>query len=132
MVIIVVMVSVNIFIEWIQMKDNDHIFFYCFPFLDELVQCALDDDAYQKYFPGIGSEILLEQLKKFVQDPNNRPEKDGIVNGTLYKKENGRQIESTRRYYLVKEENLNEFNLYVKITKGRNLGKCHYFIKCLG
>lgn len=124
------MVSVHIFIEWIQMKDNDHIF-YRSPFLDELVQAALNDDAYQKYFPGITSEVLLEQLKKFVQDPNNRPEKDGIINGTLYKKENGRQIDSTRRYYLVKEENLNEFNLYVKITKGRNLGTCHYFFKSI-
>jgi hypothetical protein len=131
MVIITVMVSVNIFIEWIQMKDNDHIFFYCFPFLDELVQAALNDDAYQKYFPGIASEVLLEQLKNFVQDPTNRPENDGIANGILFKKENGRQIDSTRQYYLVKEKNLNEFNLYVKITKGRNLGTCHYFIKCL-
>ncbi|CAF4802321.1 unnamed protein product [Rotaria magnacalcarata] len=89
---------------------------------DELVQAALNDDAYQKYFPGIASEVLLEQLKNFVQDPTNRPEKDGIANGILFKKENGRQIDSTRRYYLVKEKNLNEFNLYVKITKGRNLG----------
>ncbi|CAF2991127.1 unnamed protein product [Rotaria socialis] len=56
---------------------------------DELVQAALNDDAYQKYFPGIASEVLLEQLKKFVQDPNNRPERDGIINGTSYKKENG-------------------------------------------
>ncbi|CAF5112444.1 unnamed protein product, partial [Rotaria sp. Silwood1] len=48
--------------------------------------------------------------------------KDGVHNETLYKKENGRQIDPTRRYYLVKEKNLDEFNLYVKITKGRNLG----------
>ena len=83
----------------------------------------MNDDAYEKYFPGIASEVLLENLKKFVQDPKNHPTNDGITNGTLYKKENGKQIDSTRRYYLVKEENLNEFNLYVKITKGRNLGK---------
>ncbi|CAF2106431.1 unnamed protein product, partial [Rotaria magnacalcarata] len=93
-----------------------------YQYIDELVQAALNDDAYQKYFPGIASEVLLEQLKNFVQDPTNRPEKDGIANGILFKKENGRQIDSTRRYYLVKEKNLNEFNLYVKITKGRNLG----------
>ncbi|CAF4710038.1 unnamed protein product, partial [Rotaria sp. Silwood2] len=30
-------------------------------------------------------------------------------------------MDSTRRYYLVKEKNLDEFNLYVKITKGHNL-----------
>ncbi|CAF4117369.1 unnamed protein product, partial [Rotaria sp. Silwood1] len=71
---------------------------------DELVQGALNDDAYQKYFAEIGSEVLLENFKKFAQDPNNRPAKDGVHNGTLYKKENGRQIDSTRRYYLVKEK----------------------------
>ncbi|CAF1476082.1 unnamed protein product, partial [Rotaria sp. Silwood1] len=89
---------------------------------DELVQGALNDDCYQKVYPGIASEILLENLIKFMQDVNNRPTQDGIDHGTLYKKSNGRQIDSSRRYYLVKESNLDEFNLYAKITKGRNLG----------
>ncbi|CAF4145245.1 unnamed protein product [Rotaria sordida] len=89
---------------------------------DEMVRGALNDDFYQKVYPGIASEILLGNLIKFVQDINNRPTKDGVENGTLYKKANGRQIDSSRRYYLVKEPNLNEFNLYAKITKGRNLG----------
>ncbi|CAF4209639.1 unnamed protein product [Rotaria sordida] len=40
---------------------------------DKLVQGALNDDAYQKYFAGIGSELLLENLKKFAQDSSNRP-----------------------------------------------------------
>ncbi|CAF4960516.1 unnamed protein product [Rotaria sp. Silwood1] len=55
---------------------------------DELVQGALNDDAYQKYFAEIDSEVLLENFKKFVQDSNNRLAKDGVHNGTLYRKEN--------------------------------------------
>ncbi|CAF1327114.1 unnamed protein product [Rotaria sordida] len=89
---------------------------------DELVQGALNDDCYQKVYPGVASESLLENLIKFVQNVNNRPIQDGVDHGTLYKKPNGRQIDSSRRYYLVKEPNLDEFNLYAKITKGRKLG----------
>jgi len=91
-----------------------------------MVQGALDDDCYQKMYPGIASEVLLENLIKFVQDINNRPTADGVDHGMLYKKANGRQIDSSRRYYLVKEPNLDEFNLYAKITKGRNLGKSFF------
>ncbi|CAF3515304.1 unnamed protein product, partial [Rotaria sp. Silwood2] len=47
---------------------------------------------------------------------------DSVDHGTLYKKANGQQVDSARRYSLVKEPNLHEFNLYAKITKGRNLG----------
>jgi hypothetical protein len=60
---------------------------------------------------------------EFVEDIDNRPTSDGVDHGTLYKKANGRQIDSSRRYYLVKELNRDEFNLYVRTTKGRNLGK---------
>lgn len=90
---------------------------------DELVQGALDDDCYQTIYPSIASEILLENLLDFVRDITNRPTESGIDHATLYKKPNGRQIDSSRRYYVVKESDSNEFNLYVKITKGRNLGK---------
>jgi hypothetical protein len=95
-----------------------------------MVQGALNDDCYQKVYPGIVSDTLLENLIKFVQDINNRLIQDGVDHGTLYKKPNGRQIDSSRRYYLVKEPNLDEFNLYAKITKGRKLGKSvvYYFI----
>ncbi|CAF2510414.1 unnamed protein product [Rotaria sp. Silwood2] len=96
-----------------------------------MVRGALNDDFYQKVYPGIASEILLENLIKFVQDINNRSTKDGVENGTLYKKVNGRQIDSSRRYYLVKEPNLNEFNLYAKITKGRNLERCEFISRLL-
>ncbi|CAM4842605.1 unnamed protein product [Rotaria magnacalcarata] len=88
----------------------------------EMVQGALDDDCYQKLYPIITSEVLLKNLIQFVQNINNRPTQDDVQHGTLYKKSNGRQIDSSRRYYLVKEPNLNEFNLYAKISKGRNLG----------
>ncbi|CAF4336998.1 unnamed protein product, partial [Rotaria sp. Silwood2] len=93
----------------------------------EIVQGALADDGYQKLYPGIASEVLLENLIKFVHNINNRPTEDGIDHGKLYKKANGRQIDSSRRYYLVKEPNLDEFNLYAKITKGRNLGYYRVF-----
>lgn len=95
-----------------------------------MVQGALNDDCYQKVYPGIASELLLTNLIQFVQDINSRPTKDGVDNGTLYRKANGRQIDSSRRYYLVKEPNLDDYNLYAKITKGRNLGKyfVYYFI----
>jgi len=46
------------------MKNNARVFFHCFLFLDELVQGALNDDAYQKYFAGIDSEVLLENFRK--------------------------------------------------------------------
>ncbi|CAF4442567.1 unnamed protein product, partial [Rotaria magnacalcarata] len=88
----------------------------------EMVQGALDDDCYQKLYPIIASEVLLKNLIQFVQNINNRPTQDNVQHGTLYKKSNGRQIDSSRRYYLVKKPNLNEFNLYAKISKGRNLG----------
>ncbi|CAF3461655.1 unnamed protein product [Rotaria socialis] len=90
---------------------------------DELVQAALADDFYQKIYPSVASEILLDNLLDFVQDINNRPKESGVDHGTLYKKPNGRQIDSSRRYYLVREPDSTEFNLYVRITKGRNLGK---------
>jgi hypothetical protein len=109
-----------------QTKDNVHFLFSSF--LDEMVQGALADDCYQKMYPGIASEVLLENLIKFVQDISNRPTSDGVDHGMLYKKANGRQIDSSRRYYLVKEPNLDEFNLYAKITKGRNLGKSFFII----
>lgn len=83
----------------------------------------MNDDCYQKVYPGIACETLLENLVKFIQDTSNRPNEQGVKNGTVYKKPNGRHIDSSRRYYLVKEPDTDEFNLYVKITKGRNLGK---------
>ncbi|CAF2977241.1 unnamed protein product, partial [Rotaria sp. Silwood2] len=103
------------------MQNKDNARFLFSSFLDEIVQGALADDCYQKLYPGIASEVLLENLIKFVHNINNRPTEDGIDHGKLYKKANGRQIDSSRRYYLVKEPNLDEFNLYAKITKGRNL-----------
>ncbi|CAF2685638.1 unnamed protein product [Rotaria sp. Silwood2] len=103
------------------MRNKHNARFLFSSFLDEIVQGELADDCYQKMYPGIASEILLENLIKFVHDINNRPTEDGIDHGKLYKKANGRQIDSSRRYYLVKEPNLDEFNLYAKITKGRNL-----------
>ncbi|CAF5224151.1 unnamed protein product, partial [Rotaria magnacalcarata] len=79
---------------------------------DELVQAALADDFYQKIYPSVASEILLDNLLDFVQDINNRPKESGVDDGTLYKKPNGRQIDSSRRYYLVREPDSTEFNLY--------------------
>ena len=76
-----------------------------------MVKGALADDCYQKIYPGIGSQILLENILKFVQDCNNRPTSDGVDHGTVYKKPNGRQIDSSRRYSLVKEPNRDEFML---------------------
>ncbi|CAF3219190.1 unnamed protein product [Rotaria sp. Silwood2] len=93
-----------------------------------MVQGALDDDCYQKFYPGIVSELLLENLIKLVQDTNNRPTKDGAHHGTLYTKPNGQQIDSSHRYYLMKEPNLTEFNLYVRIRKERNVGKVSYLL----
>ena len=84
---------------------------------------TLSDDCYQKVYPAIACETLLENLVKFMQDINNRPKEDGVKNGTVYKKPNGCHIDSSRRYYLVKEPDTDEFNLYVKITKRKNLGK---------
>ncbi|CAF3193130.1 unnamed protein product [Rotaria sp. Silwood2] len=109
------------------MQNKDNVRFLFSSFLDEIVQGALADDGYQKLYPGIASEVLLENLIKFVHNINNRPTEDGIDHGKLYKKANGRQIDSSRRYYLVKEPNLDEFNLYAKITKGRNLGYYRVF-----
>ncbi|CAF4423256.1 unnamed protein product, partial [Rotaria magnacalcarata] len=80
--------------------------------VDELVQAALADDFYQKIYPSVASEILLDNLLDFVQDINNRPKESGVDHGTLYKKPNGRQIDSSRRYYLVREPDSTEFNLY--------------------
>jgi hypothetical protein len=67
---------------------------------------------------------LLECLTQFVENQNNHPEKSGIANSTTYRKENGRKIDSSRNYKLVREtDDLDIFHLYVEITKGQNLGK---------
>jgi hypothetical protein len=75
-------------------------------------------------YPSIGNNILLESLIDFVENKNDHPEKSGIANSTLYKKPNGRKIDSLRNYKLVREaDDLEIFNLYVEITKGQNRGK---------
>ncbi|CAF4825447.1 unnamed protein product [Rotaria sp. Silwood1] len=88
---------------------------------DELKQWCLDDDCYEKLYPAIANNILLEGLTEFVQNENNHPEKSGIANSTIYRKPNGRKIDSSRNYKLVREaDDLNIFHLYVEITKGQN------------
>ncbi len=87
-------------------------------------QWCLDDDCYQKLYPAIANNTLLEGLTEFVENENNHSAKSGIANSTIYRKGNGRKIDSSRSYKLVREaDDLDIFNLYVEITKGRNLGK---------
>ena len=90
---------------------------------DELKQWCLDDDCYQKLYPAIGSNILLEGLINFVENERNRPTKSVISNSTTYRKEGGRKIDSSRNYELVREDDeLEIFHLYVEITKGNRRG----------
>ncbi|CAF4048437.1 unnamed protein product [Rotaria sordida] len=90
---------------------------------DELEQWCLEDDCYQKLYPAIANNTLLEGLTEFVQNKNNHPEKSGIANSTIYRKANGRKIDSSRNYKLVREaDGLDIFHLYVEITKGLNRG----------
>ncbi|CAF1192514.1 unnamed protein product [Rotaria magnacalcarata] len=90
---------------------------------DELKQWRLDDDCYEKLYPAIANNILLEGLTQFVENETDYPEKPGIANSTIYKKGNGRKIDSSRNYKLVREaDDIDVCHLYVEITKGRNLG----------
>jgi hypothetical protein len=99
---------------------------YCSSFLiiDELKQWCLDDDCYQKLYPAIANNTLLEGLTEFVLNENNQPEKSDIANSTIYRKANGRKIDSSRIYKFVREaDDLDIFHLYVEITKGQSRGK---------
>jgi hypothetical protein len=74
-------------------------------------------------YPAIANNTLLEGLIKFVEDEVNHPEKSGIANSTTYRKQNGRKIDSSRNYKLVREaDDVDIFHLYVEITKGSNRG----------
>ena len=90
----------------------------------ELKQWCLDDDCYRKLYPSIANNTLLENLIDFVENESNHPTQSGIDHSRIYRKQNGRKIDSSRNYKLVREDDDHEvFHLYVEITKGPDRGK---------
>jgi hypothetical protein len=70
--------------------------------------------------------VLHDRLVEFIQDKNNWPDITavGLASRTVFKKANGQQIDSSRRYSAVRDSLApDQIDLYVQITKGRNLGK---------
>ncbi len=70
--------------------------------------------------------MLHDRLVEFLQDENNWPDANSVGSsaGNVFKKPNGQQIDSSRRYLAVRDSD-DHIDLYVQITKGRNLG--NYF-----
>ncbi|CAF3585224.1 unnamed protein product [Rotaria sp. Silwood1] len=91
---------------------------------DGLVSHLLQDDAYEKVYPSIGNLVLHDRLVEFIRDKNNWPDANSVgpLGGQVFKKPNGQQIDSSRRYLAVRDS-ADHIDLYVQITKGRNLGR---------
>jgi hypothetical protein len=90
------------------------IFFLC---LDNIVESAMDDPKFTKIYPIITNQKLLEELIRFIDLPPKKIKGVGIANGEMFKKENGRQVSGSHRYWGVLEEN-GTYNLYKKFKGG--------------
>jgi hypothetical protein len=94
-------------------------FFLC---LDDIVESAMDDPKFAKMYPMITNKNLLEELIRFIELPPKKIKGVGIVNGEVFKKENGRQVSGSHRYLGVLEED-GTYNLYKRFKGGPLDGK---------
>ncbi|CAF1413610.1 unnamed protein product [Adineta steineri] len=85
-------------------------------FLPQLKQMLV---YYKKQWlpPGMIAMNLLQELIRFIELPPKKVKGVGVDNGEIFKKENGRQISSSHRYWGVLEPD-GIYNLYKKFKGG--------------
>ncbi|CAF4904050.1 unnamed protein product [Rotaria sp. Silwood1] len=84
---------------------------------DNIIENAMDDPKFDKIYPVITNQNLLEELIRFIELPPKKIKGVGVANGEIFKKENGRQISGSHRYLGVLEED-GTYNIYKKIKGG--------------
>jgi hypothetical protein len=113
--------------EFLQFETDALFFFLC---LDNIVESAMDDPKFVKMYPIITNQNLLEELIRFIELPPKKIKGIGIDNGEIFKKENGRQISGSHRYWGVLEED-GTYNIYKKFKGGPLDGKNLSFFRLL-
>ena len=78
----------------------------------------MQDDAYWKVYSLIVSLILHHHLGAFIRDKNYWPHANAVgpSAGNIFKKPNGQQIDSSRRYLAV-DDDADQIDLYVQIKR---------------
>lgn len=104
--------------ELLQFQTDDSTFL-C---LDDIVASAMDDPKFAKMYPIITNQNLLQELIRFIESPPKKIKGIGIANGEVFKKDNGRQISGSHRYWGVLEVD-GTYNLYKKFKGGPLNGK---------
>ncbi|CAF4139513.1 unnamed protein product [Rotaria sordida] len=84
---------------------------------DNIIENAMDDPKFDKIYPVITNQNLLEELIRFIELSPKKIKGVGVANGEIFKKENGRQISGSHRYLGVLEED-GTYNIYKKFKGG--------------